>query len=182
MLSSILLVPVFWCHDSHRTRPAACYPSSLGCTVCFPEMHDTQNSTFLGPGICNTQHVGVDRDKFTSIRKTNVVTEMLLWRQLGFEPEASSLRVVVIVDVGDDFREPDRSGSQRLFAAGSGDTEGHPLLGTSNPAFTAKFTLFCHGCFWDDLPCIISLRQYCFWIRSFQFGKKFWKSDEIIAW
>lgn len=70
---------------------------------------------------------------------------MFLWRQLVFEPEVSSLSVVVIVDIGDDFSEPDCGGSRWIFAADSGDTEGHLLLDTSNPAFTTKFTLFYHS-------------------------------------
>lgn len=48
-----------------------------------------------------------------------------------FEPEASSLSVVVIVDIGDDFSEADGGGSWWVFSAASGNTEGHLLLGTS---------------------------------------------------
>lgn len=67
---------------------------------------------------------------------------MFLWRQLVFEPEVSSHSVVVIVDIGDDFSEPDCGGSRWIVVGYSGDTEGHLLLDTSNPAFTTKFTLF----------------------------------------
>lgn len=70
---------------------------------------------------------------------------MLLWRQLVFEPEVSSLSVVVIVDIGDDFSEPDCGGSRWIFSAASGNTEGNLLLDTSNSAFTTKFTLFYHS-------------------------------------
>lgn len=62
-----------------------------------------------------------------------------------FEPEVSSLSVVVIVDIGDDFSEPDCGASWWVYAGASGDTEGHFLLDTSNPAFTTKFTLFYHS-------------------------------------
>lgn len=59
ILSFIMSRPVFCCRGGHRMAPAAGCPSSLGCTVCCPEMHDTQNSKYQGPGIYNTQSVGV---------------------------------------------------------------------------------------------------------------------------
>lgn len=131
--------------------PAARCPSSLGCTVCCPETHDTQNSRFLGLGTYNTQSVRVVLHR--TIREQVLASR----RQLVFEPEASSLSVVVIIDVGDDFSEADGGGSRRGFAASSGHTEGHFLSGTSDPALTTKFRLVHHQCFREDLLLVIQL-------------------------
>lgn len=51
-----------------------------------------------------------------------------------FKPEASGLSIVVFVDVGDDFSEPDGGGSQRVIPSASGNTESHLLLATGSPA------------------------------------------------
>ncbi len=58
----------------------------------------------------------------------------MISKQVFFSPEASCGGVVVIVDVGDDFGEPNDAGFVREVVGSSGHTEGRLLLDSNSPA------------------------------------------------